>query len=51
MPECRNCDSHVSSEWARVMGDNDGTVHACPDCAPNAMGSLAGGIGEVEDPE
>ncbi|AGC34418.1 Zn ribbon [Haloarcula virus HVTV-2] len=44
MPECQGCDGHVSAEFARVMGDNDGVVHACPDCSTNTVGEEAGGL-------
>jgi hypothetical protein len=33
MPHCENCDGHVTEQYARVVGDNDDTVHACPACA------------------
>lgn len=29
---CWNCGSHVTPRFARVMGDNDDQVHACPRC-------------------
>lgn len=29
---CKGCGAHASSEFARVLGDNDGNVHACPRC-------------------
>ena len=29
---CRNCGHHVAADFARVLGDNDGRVHACPEC-------------------
>lgn len=32
---CHNCGSHVSSQWARVFGDNQHQVHSCPECAPS----------------
>lgn len=47
MPECE-CGAFVTAEWARVMGDNDGNVHACLECATNTVGERAGGI-ETED--
>jgi len=31
-PECRN--EHVDPAFARTMGTEDGTVFACPECAP-----------------
>ena len=30
---CEGCDSHVSPQFGRVLGDNDGVVHRCPRCA------------------
>jgi len=32
MRSCESCGSEVSSDYARVFGDNQGQVHACPDC-------------------
>lgn len=29
---CRNCESHLMRQTARVLGDNQGRVHACPEC-------------------
>lgn len=46
MPECQGCGAHVSTRFARVMGDNNGEVHACLNCSSNALGSEAGGVGE-----
>ncbi|AHG04021.1 hypothetical protein HALDL1_10730 [Halobacterium sp. DL1] len=36
MPQCRNCGSHVTVQFARVFGDNQDSVHNCMDCVPNA---------------
>jgi len=33
MPACEGCGAFVSSDFARVMGDNDGNVHGCLECA------------------
>lgn len=30
--ECLDCGARVGDAFARVLGDNDGRVHACPDC-------------------
>ncbi|WP_199268509.1 DUF7563 family protein [Halomarina oriensis] len=30
---CTACDTPVSTQFARVMGDNDDRVHACPNCS------------------
>jgi len=32
MPQCEGCGAFVSSDFARVMGDNDGNVHGCLEC-------------------
>ena len=32
MPSCLNCDAHVTEQFARVLGDNEDDVHACPEC-------------------
>ncbi|ELZ07877.1 DUF7563 family protein [Natrialba aegyptia] len=29
---CRNCDTHVTQQFARVFGDNGDIVHGCPAC-------------------
>ena len=34
MPHCRNCDAHVTEQFARVLGDNEDDVHGCPECTP-----------------
>lgn len=31
--QCGHCGTHVSHDFARVFGDNEGTVHRCPSCA------------------
>jgi len=41
MPECDNCNAHVSEGFARVFSDEYDRVLACPACAANA------GIAEV----
>lgn len=48
MPECE-CGAFVTSEWARVMGDNNGKVHACIQCSKNTVGAEAGGIEGDDD--
>ncbi|WP_418771503.1 DUF7563 family protein [Halobacterium yunchengense] len=35
MPRCRNCESHVTEQFARVFGDNEDRVHSCIDCTAN----------------
>lgn len=34
MPKCQNpdCGAWVTPKFARVLGDNDETVHVCPHC-------------------
>lgn len=46
MPRCRNCDSHVTEQFARVFGDNQDHVHNCIDCASNR--DLYDGAGSAE---
>lgn len=36
MPHCSNCESHVTTWFTRVFGDNDDTVYRCPSCASTA---------------
>lgn len=33
MQYCTNCNSEVSEQFARVLGDNDDEIHACPACS------------------
>lgn len=33
MQTCLNCGQYVTPTFARVFGDNEDTVHACPNCA------------------
>lgn len=33
MPTCQSCKSFVSNRFARVFGDNDNRILACPECA------------------
>ncbi|MFB6073121.1 MAG: hypothetical protein ABEJ88_09150 [Halobacterium sp.] len=35
MPRCDHCDAHVSEDFARVFSDDDGRLHACPNCSAN----------------
>ncbi len=52
-PFCRGCGSHLSDSYARVLGDQDGTIHRCLHCdSPQARvrGSTAGvDVEEVSD--
>jgi len=33
MPACDNCGGFVTRDFARVFGDNEGTVQACLECS------------------
>lgn len=48
MPQCRNCDSHVTVQFARVFGNNEDVVHRCIDCAP--YGTLEDEGGALDEP-
>ena len=47
-PQCLNCGSHVTNEFARVMGDNDGHVHACVNCSDNHPGEAVAGVNTLK---
>jgi hypothetical protein len=52
MPQCRNCESHVTVQFAKVFGDNEDTVHNCMRCVPNAElddGAASNAEGSVQD--
>jgi hypothetical protein len=34
VPICKNCESFVTTDFARVFGNNDGDVVGCADCMP-----------------
>lgn len=54
MVECQHCGSEVTEQFARVFGDNEGTVHRCRCCDSSvrlAEGTAAGLEGETPDPE
>jgi hypothetical protein len=34
VPICKNCESFVTADFARVFGNNDGEVFGCADCTP-----------------
>ena len=36
MPTCQTCGAHVSSQFAKVFGDVDDLIHACPSCGGKA---------------
>lgn len=46
MATCNNCGTFVTTDYARVFGDNEGTVHGCPECT--ALRYLTEGMGTVE---
>ena len=48
MAECRGCGSYVSTEFARVFGDNEDEVFGCPQCVP--FSALMEGGGAAPDP-
>lgn len=31
--QCRNCGAYVSSQFAKVFGDNDDEIHRCIECS------------------
>jgi len=43
MRECEGCGSPVSDRFARVFGDNQGEVHACPECGVQGHYGAVGG--------
>ena len=45
MRECEACGAPVSDAFARVFGDNQGEVHACPECG--IWGHYAAGGGRL----
>ena len=47
MKQCRNCDSYVTLDFARVFGDDDDEVFGCPKCAP--FSALMGGQAAMPD--
>lgn len=44
-PRARRCQcgAFVTSDWARVLGDNQNTVHSCPSCGNTYRGGARGG--------
>lgn len=50
MPKCSNCDGHVTPDFARVFGDRDDKVHACPECSTYAELQVGAGAQEVLEP-
>jgi len=40
MPECLNCGSHVTADYARVFSvEDDGAVRVCPNCPDKIRGT------------
>ena len=37
MTSCSNCGAFVTDDFARVFGDNDDEVHACPECSDDTV--------------
>lgn len=35
---CRNCGAAVDPQLVRVLADNDGVMHACPNCCDSWTG-------------
>lgn len=35
MPRCDGCGAHVSTQFLRVFGTNDGDLQGCPNCMSN----------------
>lgn len=52
-PKCQNCSRHVSSDFARVFGNNDNEVLQCNKCAGDkgegAISHLMAGGGGKEE--
>ena len=44
-PQCQTCESDVSATWRRVMGNNDGEVHGCPNCLTQREAKNGGAAG------
>jgi hypothetical protein len=44
---CQGCGATVSAAYARVFGDQDDALHACPGCTSQA--ALANGAGAAPD--
>lgn len=46
MPECTNCGSFVTSNFARVLGNNEGVVERCVEClnGEDSGGTDVGGV-------
>jgi hypothetical protein len=42
---CEACTSPVTRQFARVFGDNDGRIHACPACVDMATVARGAGAG------
>jgi len=40
---CRGCGSHVTPQYARVLGDQHDDVHECPDCPDSDLGRRING--------
>lgn len=49
MAECDNCGTFVTSDFARVFGDNDGNVYGCLDCM--LISDIPAGVNQSDPPE
>ena len=52
MTQCQNCDSRLSNKFAKVYGDEDGTVYRCIHCVDPDKGGrsiLRHGGGAIKD--
>lgn len=47
MPHCKNCDAFVTSQFARVFGNNQDKVFRCTECS-NTRGILTDDTADLE---
>ncbi|WP_449272251.1 DUF7563 family protein [Halostella limicola] len=48
MPECNNCGSFVTPDFARVFGGNEDEVYGCLDCVGATAVKNGAGLDQVE---
>jgi|GEM_PF-2174798 len=48
---CQNCEAAYSDDFARVFGNNDNQLVACPDCEDVTAGDLGYGVAAGLDME
>lgn len=41
MPKCNRCETHVTTDFTRVFGDNDDEVYGCQHCLEKSVPSGA----------